>query len=271
MRKLAIIAAKGNLSKKLIECTRNPFDLLVIAIKNETESSLLDGLNHIWINLGEVGKAIEAMKSAQTQDVVFVGSLTKPDIFSLKVDTMGAKLLAKITKDKLFGDNKILTSVTEFLGQAGFNVIGVQDILKDIVVEAKNFTSVLPNEQDKADIELAIKITKQLGILDIGQAAIVQNGIVLGVEAIEGTDRLIKRCSELSNAKNYSGVLVKFSKPGQELRMDLPTIGIETIKNMHASGFKGIAIEANKSIFLDIDEVVEFANQHNMFVISTED
>ena len=266
MKKLGIISANGGLSKKLIDFSKHEFDIFVIAIKGEADSSTLEGINHIWINIGEIGKAIDALNLANIKDIVFAGSLQKPDILNIKVDGLGAKLLAKIAKDKFFGDNKLLSSVTEFLSDYGFNIIGVQDILKDLVVEAKNFTISFPNEKDLNDIELAINIAKQLGKLDIGQGAIVQDGVVLGVEAVEGTNRLIERCAKLRITKNYSGVLAKCSKPDQELRMDLPTIGIDTIKRMHEAGFKGIVIEAKKSIFLDQIEVVEYANKYGMFI-----
>lgn len=266
MNKIGIIAAKGNLSKKLIDHARNHFDLFIVAINGETDSALLEGIDHIWVNIGEIGMAMDAMRKANIVEVVFVGSLKKPDIFSLSVDKMGAKLLAKIVKDKFFGDNKLLSVLTDFLEDNGFKVIGVQEILKDLVVEVGEFTVLKPSEQDRLDIELGLKVVKELGMLDIGQGAIIENGVVLGVEAIEGTDNLIKRCGELKRTQAAGGVLIKLSKPNQELRMDLPTIGIETIKNMHISGFKGIVIEARKAIFLDKEEVIAFANKHEMFV-----
>ena len=269
MSKLGIIAAKGDLSKKLLEYAKEKFELFIVALHGETDPALLVGIDHIWISIGEIGKADAAMQAAQVERLIFVGSLQKPDLFSLKVDLLGAKLLAKITKDKFFGDNKLLSSLTEFLEDQGFKVIGVDEILKDLVVGAANFTLLSPNEQDQLDIELAIKVVKTLGGLDIGQGAIVQNGIVLGVEAIEGTDNLIKRCGELRRATNYGGVLVKLSKPGQELRMDLPTIGINTIKNIHEAGFKGIVIEANKAIFLDLEEAIIYDNEHQLYIVAS--
>ncbi len=268
MSKIGIIAAKGNLSRKLIDSVKDKFDLFIVALSGETDPSLVEGIDHIWVSIGEIGKAIDAMHNANVERIVFVGSLQKPDIFSLKLDKMGTKLLAKMVKDKFFGDNKLLSVLTDFLEDNGFKVVGAHEILKDLVVEAANFTKISPNEQDKADIEIAIKVVKELGKLDIGQAAIVQNGAVLGVEAMEGTDNLIKRCSGLKHSEHYGGVLVKFSKPGQELRTDLPTIGIETIKNMHISGFKGIAIEANRAIFLDKEEAISYANKHDMFILA---
>lgn len=268
MKKLGIIAAKGDLSKKLIEYAKDEFEIFVVAIYGETAPNLLENIDHVWINIGEIGRAVDAMKSASVKNIIFVGSLSKPDILKLKVDSMGAKLLAKIAKDKIFGDNKLLSSITKFLEDQDFKVLGVDEILKDLVVPAKEFTTVLPNEQDRADIELAIKVVKALGALDVGQGAIVENGIVIGVEALEGTDELISRCSILKRSKSCGGVLVKLSKPGQELRIDLPTIGINTVKNIYKAGFKGIVIEANRAIFLDQKEVIAYANEHKLYICS---
>lgn len=268
MKKLGIIAAKGDLSKELIEFAKSKYDLFIVAIHNETSPNLVSDIDHVWINLGEIGKAVDAMKMANVKNIVFVGSLKKPDIFNLKLDILSSKLLARIAKDRFFGDNKLLSSLTDFLEDQGFKVIGVHEILKNLVVEKKCFTDLKPNDQDRIDIELAVKVVITLGSLDVGQGAIVQNGVVLGVEAIEGTDKLIERCGAIKFSDKQGGVLVKFSKPNQELRMDLPTIGIDTIKNLHKAGFKGVAIEANKAIFLDQEESINYANEHNMFVVS---
>lgn len=268
MIKLAIIAGKGNLSWKLVHSAYKEFELFVVAIYGETDIEITKGISHIWVNIGEVGKAIDAIKEFKADKVVFVGAVSKPDILSLKVDTVGAKLLAKIAKDKIFGDNKLLTSLTEFLTHEGLQIIGVQEILRDLVVEPGNFTILSPNAQEKSDIDLAIQTIQLLGTLDIGQATIVENGIILGVEAAEGTDGLISRCAELKKTEASAGVLVKFSKPGQEIRADLPTIGLETIKNVHAAKFKGIAIEAKRSIFLDKEEVISYANKNKLFIIA---
>ena len=256
MSKLGIIAAKGGLVQELIEYAANSGGAFVVALEGEADPKMVAKLDHIWIKLGEVGKAVKAMREAGVKEIVIVGSLYKPDIFKVKVDWLGAKLLAQIVKEKFLGDNKLLSSIMRFLEAQGFKLIGVHEILKHLVVESAIYTKLKPTAKDKIDIELAIEVVKQLGALDIGQGAIVENGIVLGVEAIEGTDGLIKRCAGFKRDSGSNGVLVKFSKPGQELRMDLPTIGINTIKNLHKAGFKGLIIESKKAIFLDQDKSV---------------
>ncbi len=268
MTKLGIIATKGNLSKKLIDYAQSKLDIFMVAIEGKTDPEFVKGVDHVWVHLGEIGKAIDAMKQANVSQIVFSGPIQKPDIFNLKLDMMGTKLFAKMVKDKFFGDNKLLSVLTAFLEDHGFKVIGVHEILKDLVVKASNFTKLTPNKDDKADIDLGMKVVKELGKLDIGQGAITHGGVVLGVEAIEGTEELIKRCGELKHSDAYGGVLVKFSKPGQELRTDLPTIGIETVKSMHVAGFKGIVIEAERAIFLDRKECIKYADEHDMFIVA---
>lgn len=266
MSKLGIIAAKGGLTHKLVEYMAAKEGAFIVAIEGEADQETVAKLEHIWIKVGEIGKAVEAMKAAKVERIVFVGSLRKPDILSVKVDWLGTKLLAKLVKNRIFGDNKLLSTATKFLEEQGFIVVGVDSILPNLTVDAGIFTILHPNDQDNIDIELGRKAVQLLGSLDIGQAAIVENGAVLGVEGMEGTDRLIERCACLKHHQDLSGVLVKFAKPGQELRADLPTIGIETIKSLHQAGFKGIMIEAKKSIFLDQIEAISYANEHKIFI-----
>jgi UDP-2,3-diacylglucosamine hydrolase len=266
MSKLGIIAAKGSLVEELVEYAVNTDGAFIVALEGEADPKMVSKLDHIWVKLGEVGKAVTAMKEAGVKEVVIIGSLYKPDIFKIKVDFLGAKLLAIIAKNKFFGDNNLFLTIAGFLENQGFKLIGVHEILRHLVVEEGVFTKIKPDAQDEIDIELGIEVVRQLGKLDIGQSAIVENKVVLSVEAIEGTDALIQRSAEYKRDNKMSGILVKFSKPDQELRIDLPTIGINTIKNLHEAGFKGLIIESKKTIFLDQEKVIEYANKHKMFV-----
>lgn len=274
MTKIAIIAAAGGLICKLVDhALLTNLDFVLIAINNVTSHDIINKVklankNIISIELGEIGKAIEFMQAEHVVEIVFAGHLSKPNIFSLKFDMLGAKLFARISKDKFFGDNKLLSSLNNFLEEFNFKIIGIEKIIPDLVVDERIFTKLLPSVEDYLDIELAKKVIQSLGSLDIGQAVIVENGIVLGVEAIEGTDELIKRCAKLKRSKEKSGVLLKFSKPGQDLRIDLPTIGINTLTNLNQAGFKGLVIEAKKSIFLDQQQVINFADNNHIYVVS---
>lgn len=268
MKKLGIIAAKGGLTRKLIEYCRGKHQFFVVAIKGEADLELIKNEEHIEISVGEIGKAIEAMKAAGVEKIVFVGSLTKPDLLSLKVDIIGAKLLAKITKNKLFGDNNILSTISKFLENYCFEVIGVHEILADLVVTAGIYTKLSPREDEINDIKIANKILDHMAKYDIGQGLVIENKVILAIEAVEGTDEMLKRCSSLKKVNGKAGILVKRAKLGQELRMDLPTIGITTLKNIHEAGLKGVAIQANKTIFLDREKVIEFANNNGLFIMA---
>jgi len=152
------------------------------------------------------------------------------------------------------------------LREEGFRVIGPDQLLVGALAAKGPLGSICPDEQSNADIERGLRIARALGALDVGQAVIVQQGLVLGVEAIEGTDELIRRCA-LLRREGTGGVLVKVEKPGQERRADRPTIGPRTVLLAAETGLRGIAIEANGTIVLDRHEVVRAADGAGLFVI----
>ena len=158
----------------------------------------------------------------------------RPDIKSLSPDAEGVKLLAKIVGTsffgKSFGDDKLLSIITKYLEDKGFEIVGVQDVLKNIQAPKGVLGTVTPNEQQVKDIESGITVLKQLGNLDIGQAIVVEDGIVLAVEAVEGTAKMVERAGAFK--KSYGGVLLKFKKAGQMDKVDLPVIGVDTISQI---------------------------------------
>ncbi len=270
MKKLGIIAAKGDLTRKLIEYCQGRCPFFLVAIKGETDLELIKNTDHIEISIGEIGKAVEAMRANGVERIVFVGSLAKPDFLSLKVDMMGAKLLAQITKNKLFGDNNVLSTITKFLETHCFEVVGVNEILVDLVANSGIYTRLKPAEDEFNDIKIANNILDHLAEYDIGQGLVIENKVILAIEAIEGTDEMVKRCSSLKRVAEKAGILVKRAKLGQELRIDLPTIGLATIKQVFEAGLKGVAVQANKTIFLDREMVIEFADEHDLFIVVVE-
>jgi len=152
------------------------------------------------------------------------------------------------------------------LESEGFHVVSVDSILADALAPAGPLGTLRPDAEAEADITLGVKAALALGALDIGQAVVVQQGLVLGVEAIEGTDALIERCATLSR-EGPGGVLVKGAKPGQERRADLPTVGPRTVTRAQAAGLRGIAVEAGATLLLDRDEMAATADRAGLFVI----
>ncbi len=265
--KLGIIAGGGALPRGVVErCQASGRPVFVVAIEGHTEPKTCDGVPHVWLRLGAVGALLKALKAERCIEVVMIGPIARPSFSALKLDLRGIGLLAKIGKAAAQGDNALLEIVIGELEREGFKVIGADDLLDDATTPIGVLGKIAPDELARRDIDIACRAARQLGIVDIGQAVIVQQGVVLGVEAIEGTDALIARCATLRR-DGPGGVLIKLKKPGQEARADLPTIGPRTIEGMAAAGLRGVALEAGASLIVDRRAVLEAADRRGIFVI----
>lgn len=264
---LGIIAGKGSLPGRIIDnCRRQGRDVFVLAFEDATDPSILEDVPYEYVRLGAVGHALELFRSAGVGQVVMAGRIERPSIADLRPDWKGTQLLARIGTSLFAGDDKVLRTVVEFFEEEGFEILGVEQVLDDVLASEGPLGNVYPDKQTQADIARGVEVAKAIGALDVGQAVMVQRGCILGVEAVEGTDNLIKRCAELKIAER-GGVLVKVSKPGQERRVDLPTIGIHTIMALAEAGFAGVAVEAGNSLVLDRRELIMQANQLGLFVV----
>lgn len=197
------------------------------------------------------------------------GSVGRPTLASLRPDMTATMLIAKMGAQIFAGDDALLGAIVKIMESEGFTVVGVADVCKDLLTPASFLGKHKPNKQQIEDIARGMRAIKLLGELDIGQAIVVENGYVLGVEAAEGTAALISRCGLLSQHEQGQGVLVKAKKPTQDPRADLPTIGIDTIEQAHSAGLAGIALEAGASLILDREEVVRLADNYRMFIVGT--
>ena len=150
--------------------------------------------------------------------------------------------------------------------QEGMKVVGIHEIMPDILLKQGVLSKSKPDKQALADIKRGVEVALALGKLDVGQSVVVQQGLVLGLEGIEGTDELINRCAAYKR-KGDGGVLVKLRKPQQEMRADLPTIGLKTIENAYKSGLRGLAVHAGNALIVDENETVALADKYKMFII----
>lgn len=266
--KLGIIAGGGELPERLVAaCAANGREVFVAAIDGEADHLAYAEIPHVFFHIGAVGKAIQALRNASVEEVVLAGRVKRPSFSALNLDMQGIKLLGKITKSKILGDNAVLSTVMKFLEDEGFKPIGVETILEDFLAREGNIGAISPmDEVALQDIARGMDIIKKLGILDIGQAVVVQQGVVLGVEAIEGTDALLERVGGLKLG-GVGGVLVKAKKPGQENRVDLPTIGVETVENAYKAGLRGIAVEAEGALIINREAVAMKADALGLFVV----
>lgn len=263
--KLGLIAGKGELPVLILDAVRaEGRPVFVLALEGQTARELVTGLEHAWIPMGAVGRGIDALKAAGAVEVVFAGGVRRPSLLKLGLDARAAKLLAKIGRAAL-GDDRILSVLVRELEDEGLRVIGADDVLTGLLASSGPFGRHAPDELAETDIAHGLEVARALGRLDIGQAVIVQQGAVLGVEAIEGTDALISRAGAVAR-EGPGGVLVKIKKPGQERRADLPTIGVHTVEACARSGLRGIAVEAGATLVLGREAVAAAADRLGLFV-----
>ena len=266
IRKLAIIAGDGNLPIELInECEKQNKIFFVIIINGHGQKiSKLYNPDFV-MHLSKIGEAIKFARSKNITDLVMAGSIKRPSLKDMIPDFWTAKFLTKYGA-KISGDNSILASLARELEKEGFNILAPEDITKNTLCPYGILGKYSPNIENKTDIEKGFKIAKNIGINDIGQSVIIQNGLILAIEAAEGTDNMIKR-SKLLKIGDSGAVFIKVIKPGQDQRLDRPVIGINTIKSVHNSGLDGIALEANSIIIINLQEVIKYADKNNLFII----
>ena len=264
--KLGLIAGRGELPQLVLDAARaEGRPVFVLALEGQTAPELVAGAENAWIPMGSVGRGIDILKAAGVADVVFAGGVRRPSLLKLGLDGRAARLMAKLGKAAL-GDDKLLSVLIKELEDEGLHVVGADDLLSGLLAGEGVMGRCRPDEVAFADIDRGAEIARRLGALDVGQGVVVQQGIVLGVEAIEGTDALIARSAAVSR-EGPGGVLVKVKKPGQERRADLPTIGIATVRAAAAAGLRGIAVEAGNTLLLGRDAAIEAADAAGIFLV----
>jgi hypothetical protein len=264
--KLGIIAGSGALPKQLVEkCRMTGRDCFVLAFEGETDPACVIGVDHLWSRLGAAARNFGAMRQAGVREVVMAGGVRRPSLTGLRPDWRAAQFFARIGLRAL-GDDGLLSAVIKELEREGFTLIGVESVLDDALAPDGPFGRIRPDAQAQADIAHGFRVAAALGTLDIGQAVVVQQGMVLGVEAIEGTDALIHRCAALKR-DGLGGVLVKAKKPDQERRADLPTIGPQTVDAAHEAGLRGIAVEAWSTLVIERPAMTAAADRLGLFII----
>ena len=271
MGKVGIIAGYGDLARDVInECKSRGEDYYILAYENQTDSDLVSGHPHDWVTLGKVSKALKLLRDNDVDQIVMAGYFNRPSWNEIKPDLKGAVLLSKLA-GKPMGDDGLFRGIVDFFEGEGFKVISPDDFIgKESFVPEGCLTKVKPDEQAKVDIKRGMKVAKGLGKLDVGQGVVVQRGLVLAVEAIEGTDEMIKRSATLAK-QGSGGILVKVIKPEQDIRVDRSVIGDNTVRVAAQAGLRGIAVEADSVILLNKDETIALANKRGIFIVGVKD
>jgi UDP-2,3-diacylglucosamine hydrolase len=268
--KLGILAGGGELPRRLAQaCRASGRSYHLIAFQGEADAASLAGEPHDWTELAQVGRTLGLLRDRGCEDVVLAGRVRRPALRSLVPDARGALLMAKLLPRMMLGDDGLLRVVVGELEGEGFHVVGAESIIGGLLMPLGQLGRIAPDEGAQADIVRGRAVALALGAADVGQAVIVQQGIVLGVEAIEGTDALIDRCRGL-HRPGPGGVLVKLRKPDQDRRVDLPAIGPDTVRHATAGGLVGIAAEAGGTLLIDREAATAAADAAGLFLIGFE-
>lgn len=265
---LGIIAGSGALPRNLIRaCMQIERPYFVVALEGAADDETIAAAGEFAerVRIGAIGRIIELFHDNRVGEIVLAGKVARPKLSGLRPDLKGAKLLARVGSQLVTGDNDLVNNIISFIEEEGFRVIGADQVMQDLLAPEGLIGSIYPDKRAQGDIEFGARIAREIGALDIGQSVVVHNNVVLGVEAVEGTDRLIERCGGLKEERG--GVVVKVKKPQQDSRVDLPTIGVPTIERIAAAGLSGIAVEAGATLILDRRELARRADALGVFVI----
>jgi len=218
------------------------------------------------VSVGQFGKIIKILKLNRCKKVLFAGKVKKPNFSKLRLDFKGIYYIPRIIKSSKIGDVAILKEIIKILKQQKINTIDSLSFNKDLALKKGNYSIVKPNKLDKIDIKKAIKVLKEENQYNYSQGAVIRNKKVIAIEDDGGTDKMLKKCK--NNKFKNRGVLIKFPKGKQDLRIDLPTVGIKTFYQCRAAGIKGVVLKSQNNIFLEKYKCIKFANKNKMFITS---
>jgi len=267
---LGIVAGGGTLPGEIIRhCIDEGRPYFVLALKGFADPETVENTPHHWVRMGAVGKTLRIARENGVDTIVLAGRVSRPSITSLMPDAKALKILGK--SGLRLGDDGLLKSIVIYLEEnEGMKVVGIHDVLQDAAsVPPGPLGRVRVSDEAESDIRRGRDVLDALARADVGQAVVVQAGLVLGVEAIEGTDALITRAGGLKR-DGQGPVLVKQPKIGQEERVDLPTIGPDTVERAAEAGFSGIAIRADGVLIADKEKLIRLADDAGLFVAAFE-
>ena len=244
----------------------------MFGINGWANPSVIEKYAHHWIFIGQFGRFFRLARSENCRDVLSIGSLLRPPIKQLRLDWMTIKLMPRLIRAYRGGDDKLLGDIVKMAEDAGFRIVGVDEVAPEVFVADGVLGHYEPSKPDHADIVRGLETIRALGPFDIGQAAVVANNQVLAVEAAEGTDNMLARIGEMRRqgrvaSASGTGVLVKAPKPGQDRRFDLPSIGPRTVENVAKAGLAGIAVTAGSTIIAEAAETIAAADRAGIFIV----
>ena len=220
--------------------------------------------NSYSISIGQFGKIIKILKKNKCKKVLFAGKVTKPNFSKLKLDLKGIYYIPRIIKASKLGDAAILKEIIKILSKLSIKTISSISFNPELSLKRGNYSKIKPSKEDKRDIVKAIKTLNKLSNFNYSQGTVVRNKKIIAIEGKDGTEKMLKKCKR-KKIRNV-GVLVKFPKKKQDLRVDLPTVGLKTLKQCKIAGLKGIVLKSKCNVFLERNVCINFANKNGMFI-----
>jgi DUF1009 family protein len=268
MRKIGIIAGEGQLPKSVIShCIQHNIAPFIIKISSQSDAEYQIYDDVCFVKLGMVSKALAYFKKHGVRELVLAGRISRPkSLFSVSVDIKGAALLGKLALNHIFGDDHLLVSVKDFLNEEGFDILSLNNFMSEELFCTAGVLSILnPNEEDLINLALGKDCLQAIAKFDVGQALLVAGKRIIAIEAAEGTDNMLARSRHLITGRCC---MIKAAKANQITEIDLPAIGVETIKLACAAGVTLIAIEASKTIVIDKVAVLDMINSNKMILMA---
>jgi UDP-2,3-diacylglucosamine hydrolase len=275
MKPLAILCGGGDfpiqVAQAALQQGRNPVMVGVVGAADER----IEAFPHFWVHMGEVGKLFRSLKERNIGEIAIVGAMTRPEFADLRLDWGALRRLAGLASLFRGGDNRLLVGIAGFFEKEGVAVVGVHQIAPQLLVSAGVLSALSPSAQAQADARIGAGLIAALSPFDAGQAAVVANGRVLAVEAAEGTDAMLARIADLRAAhrlrlRGRTGVLVKAPKRDQDMRLDMPAVGLKTIESAKRAELGGIALSAGRVLIADRAAFVRAADEAGLFVFGLE-
>jgi hypothetical protein len=260
--KIGLIAGQGALPEMLLHrWEQQGFVPVVVALDGITAPDILNGRISRTFSIGQAGHILDFLTSQNVEKLVMIGSLKRPNFLTLRTDMVGLKIILKLLFRKV-GDDGLLRTVRNEIESRGIKVVGAHEFLPEILCPVENLTALQPDENDWGRIRSGFDAAKNHGAADKGQSVVIAADGQISFEGTDGTNALISSCKGQAFP-----ILVKVSKPQQDLAFDMPTIGLNTIETAHKAGFKGIAIEAGKALIVNQRDVVRKSNEYGLFLV----
>ena len=261
---IGLIFGETDFPKQILKKIKNKKKYLIVDLtKNKTFKK---DRNSYPVSLGQFGKIIRILKDNKCRKVLFAGKVKKPRFSKLRLDFKGVYYMPRIIKSSKLGDAAILKEIINIFKKEKITTISSLAFNPELTLKKGNYSKIKPNREDKIDINKAIKTLNKLGKYTFSQGTVVRNKKVIAIEGKGGTQKMLKRCK--SKKFRNKGVLVKFPKKKQDLRIDLPTVGLKTLKQCKSAGLKGIVIKSKQNVFLERKKCINFANKNKMFIVA---